>query len=266
MPDILGLSHLIFSSSSRILQNGSPLKNFFLDPVFQSFDHFEPKKDLLRQKEPGKTNLALYVSNDGSLPAFEIVPSKCASYRPLTSYGIIFPESKSDLFDGLIKFCPTAKFAEKLLLKKICMAEEVPSLVAFSPELDRLNCTMGAWINASDLECLSAFLTEMAGAKLLEKTESHALFTVKVMNKKFSSFFIAAFKTEKCDANYYNDDIGLAAFGWFAKRIPEIPASLAYYYSISPEFSINIKEKMFKAAFFYDNRSQSHEIMVMAKP
>ena len=263
MSEILGLSHLIFSSPSRILRGGSPLEKLFLRPVFENFDHSEPKKALLRLKTDERTNLTLYASAEGDLPAIELIPSKCEISRPLTSYGMIFPENRKEIFEGLQKFQLTAKIAEKLSFTKVCILEEIPSLIAISPELENHSCSMGAWIQVPNISSSVDFFANFAGSKIIEQTEDHALFTIKVMNKKFSTFLIAIFKSGNLEQNFYNDDIGLAAFGWFAKKIPQFPEKLTNSYSASPEFGINIKDKKFKAVFFYDNKSQSNEIMVM---
>ncbi len=267
MSGIFGLSHLIFSSPSRILAQESPLRSFFKDPEFYKFDHSDVKKDLLRDKNSCEkfTHLSLYNSREGNLPSLELIFSESAISRPITKFGLLIPPSMSPAFNLSPKFSISAKFAEIHSLSRVYLEPDIPSLLAISPELSEHSCSLGAWTASRDIEESSHFFVNFMGAQILSKTPLTHTLRVKVMNRAFSNFLIIIVKDDAPAANFYNDDIGLAAFGWFCRKVPLSENACAGKRSFSPKFLIPMK-KNFEARFIYDNEGQSHEIMAIVTP
>lgn len=266
MADILGLSHLIFSSKCKLLPQDSPLSTLFSAPISNSFDHFEAKKKLLRDQTYKKTDLALYISKEGELPGFELIPGSCEISRPLSSYGLILDAKFADIFKNAEFYGYPLNLEDKIPnIKNFYLEASLPSLIAISPIFKEYSCAMGIWYHVPDIDMASDFMIGIIGAKSLCKFSFGEIFSVKAINKKFSNFMIAIIKNDLPDAYYYNDDIGFAAFGWIAKRKVVLPAKFANSFSLSPEFKIDMNGKKFNAEFIYDNRSPSHEIMVLEK-
>jgi len=260
MAELFGLSHLIFSSPAGRLREGSPLAALLTPPETYRFDHSEAKRGLVAL--PGATTaLALYNSADGTLPALELIQTGSQNRASLESYGLILPA-----LDGPEASCATA---DALLGPgPLRFVDELPSYAAIRPELlAKHSCAMGAWKLTRYLAAAERFLKNIAGARKMPSPDGTAHYVCRVVNRKFSNFLWAVAESPLAPERHYNDSVGLACAGWFARDLGALAtAAAAAGFQTTPEFDIDMNGRSFRAAFVHDGLFMSHEALTVKQP
>lgn len=261
MAQVIGLSHLVFTTNAKELSSGSSLSALYR---FAERNHYGPipeKRSLLRNPEGWRsTSMSLYHSQTASHPSFELIHASSGFVRPLGSYGLILPVQDGGFPDPIPVELSYLRSA--LSVDNVVLDETVPTYIIFSSTLAEHNCTMGAWLEVADLHAATALYKDILMAEELWSGDGLTVLKCRVINKKFSSFlWVLRNKTDEA-AVYYNDDCGLSTIGWIARGLDGFDEAASLHgLQASGHFGVTVGGRDLKAAFLFDNRSASHELL-----
>lgn len=266
MSNIIGLSHIVFTSSIRRIPESSWLKNFFAEPEEICLANQEFKKDLQRYPD-SETRIVIYKPLSGDLPAFELVFSKNQYSWPRSSYGIIIDENWIDSE----RYKPVSEFLalrEAVAIKSVFLDQEIGCFVAVSPDLKRkFNSKMGLCLKVA---CEAHFndLCEILALKKVIAAENIYVCFAKVVNTAFSDFpifFLIDPKSTKSEP-FFNDDLGLSTIGWFVKDVNAVlPSNVNSRFRKTNIFDLTLNGREFQGVFLYDLSLPSNEILMLKR-
>lgn len=261
MLQVVGLSHLVFTSQSSGLPEGSILSSIYQFGERNDYGPIPEKKELLRDADGWEsTSMSLYHSKTSEHPSLELIHIDKASHRPAGSYGLILPPGHESSTAMAPSQCgiPVPDIAANSIVSE----ESLPVTIAFSPKPVEHGCSMGAWLDVADLDASTAFFTDALGAECISKGVSSTLLKCRVVNKKFSKFLWLLRQKNSIEEVYYNDDLGLSTIGWVARGLDGVEAAARRHgLRASGRFEVGVGGRTLRAAFLYDNRSASHEIL-----
>ena len=265
MENILGFSHLVFTSHNKKLVSNSQLTSLYEQPEQYTFAHGAVKKKLLRTPSTD-TLLSFYSSRDGDLPALELVYSESYCARDLNSYGLILPSTKApEASKTISKRCLNDKINAIIPIHSVALIEELPCYLIYSEILHQNECTMGAWMNVNDLENTLLMYQKQLNSEIINQGDGIAIAKTRVINKKFTNFLWVLIE-ENNQKSYFNDDIGLSTLGWIKKPSPNtLPPKQINIEGLklndTKPFTIEMNGRQFNAAFYFDNQLPSFEIL-----
>ena len=264
MTSILGLSHLIVTSTNRDIGLNNRLTDLFLLKEKHIFHDSIDKQGLLRSTAR-HTDLSIFTSKNDTLPALEILYSDSSVHRSLDSYGLLFPSKHLHKSTVELQYKKNIRVSSIIPIEETYFVPHLPILVSYSPLVAQHNCTMGAWSYTVNIELAKSFFSKILDAKIIDHGDGYAVFTTNVVNRKLTRFlWVLIEQNQPNSVCFYNDDVGFSCVGWLAKRLDiQESCSGEIGYQATKPFSINMSNNSFDATFFHNCDYLSHEIMVL---
>ena len=248
MYNLIGLSHLVFTTNKKNFKESKFLNQNFSSLGVHVFDHYDYKKKLLRNSTKILSEITLYKSKDLNLPAFEFILSNNNVCRPNDTYGIINKKLKN--FNSLSR---EIYFSNNNLINS-----------SFCPQLNLNVCNdtdlirnkTGMWFKVFDFIKYVHFFKRHLKLFCYYEDNYKAIFTTRIINRALTKFDILIFKSEE-KQSYFNDDLGLSTLGWITKNLVKKIEN----YHVTEPFNIKLDKNEFLGQFSYDNSFISNEFL-----